>query len=250
MHEMRKNYNNRGGNQASKNDDTPMCERHEANYIQSEDYQNQNSYDSFSHQSFHDPNDPEKSLKELNNYVKNDLEDFKRRIRSIRTVHWKLFARDDGKTTGLLMKIKQNHPNSFNNTSNFDSNGGDDGVINGSLDQRFFKPLSPKTPIPSSTHELEFSWKSAAVLGKIESSTQHSSVNDFGIINIPEEDVEPKQIILAPDDQPMWESAKTVAPTPSSVIIQLNVDDNFVVNTAHLNMIRVLSVNDSPYQEV
>nr|GEW71090.1 hypothetical protein [Tanacetum cinerariifolium] len=32
----------------------------------------------------------------------------------------------------------------------------DDGVINGGLDQRFFKPLSPKTPIPSSTHELEF----------------------------------------------------------------------------------------------
>ncbi|GJV77573.1 hypothetical protein Tco_1509157 [Tanacetum coccineum] len=50
------------------NDDMPMCERHEANYIQSE---------------------------ELNNDVKNDLEDFKRRIRSMRTVHWKLFSRDD-----------------------------------------------------------------------------------------------------------------------------------------------------------
>ncbi|GKB04976.1 hypothetical protein Tco_0833171, partial [Tanacetum coccineum] len=57
MHEMHKNYNNRGGNPVSKNDDTPMCEHHEANYIQSEDYQNQNSYDSFSHQSLHDPND-------------------------------------------------------------------------------------------------------------------------------------------------------------------------------------------------
>ncbi|GJY45604.1 hypothetical protein Tco_0434667 [Tanacetum coccineum] len=33
MHEMRKNYNNCGGDHASKNDDTPMCERHEANYI-------------------------------------------------------------------------------------------------------------------------------------------------------------------------------------------------------------------------
>nr|GEZ43848.1 reverse transcriptase domain-containing protein [Tanacetum cinerariifolium] len=52
------------------------------------------------------------------------------------------------------------------------------------------------------------------------------------------EDVEPKQIILDPDDQPMWESAKTVAPTPSSTIIQLDVDDNFVVNTAYFNMIR------------
>ncbi|GJZ54817.1 zf-CCHC domain-containing protein [Tanacetum coccineum] len=37
---------------------------------------------------------------------------------------------------GLLMNIKENHPNSFKNTSNFDSNGGDDGVINGGLDQR------------------------------------------------------------------------------------------------------------------
>ncbi|GJZ54818.1 hypothetical protein Tco_0610011 [Tanacetum coccineum] len=61
------------------NDDTPMCECHEANYIKSE---------------------------ELNNDVRNDLEDFKRCIRSMRTVHWKLFARDDGKTTGVLPKKK------------------------------------------------------------------------------------------------------------------------------------------------
>nr|GEW47697.1 reverse transcriptase domain-containing protein [Tanacetum cinerariifolium] len=56
--------------------------------------------------------------------------------------------------------------------------------------------------------------------------------------NIPEEDVEPKQMILDPDDQPIWESAKTVAPTPNSAIIQLDVDDNFVINITHLNMIR------------
>nr|GEV11115.1 hypothetical protein [Tanacetum cinerariifolium] len=43
---------------------------------------------------------------ELNNDVKNDLEDFKRCIRSMGTVHWKLFARDDGKTTGVLPKKK------------------------------------------------------------------------------------------------------------------------------------------------
>ncbi|GJW34691.1 hypothetical protein Tco_0057611 [Tanacetum coccineum] len=60
-------------------------------------HQNQISHDSYSHQTYHDPNDSEKSLKELNNDVKNDLEDFKRRIRSMRTVHWKLFARDDVK---------------------------------------------------------------------------------------------------------------------------------------------------------
>ncbi|GKE16083.1 reverse transcriptase domain-containing protein, partial [Tanacetum coccineum] len=71
----------------------------------------------------------------------------------------------------------------------------------------------------------------------IESSTQHSSVNDFVVINIPEEDVEPKQIILDPDDQPMWESAKTVAPTPNSAIVQIDVDDNFVINSTHLKMI-------------
>nr|GFB37121.1 reverse transcriptase domain-containing protein [Tanacetum cinerariifolium] len=63
-------------------------------------------------------------------------------------------------------------------------------------------------------------------------------VNDIVIINILEEDVESKQIILDHDDQPMWENAKTVAPTPSSAIIQLDVDDNFVVITTHLNMIR------------
>ncbi|GKD82540.1 hypothetical protein Tco_1349379 [Tanacetum coccineum] len=81
------------------NDDTLMCERHEANYIQFEGYQNRDSHNSFSRQSHHDPNDYEKSLTELKNDEKNNLEDFKRRIRSMRTVHWKLFARDDGKTT-------------------------------------------------------------------------------------------------------------------------------------------------------
>ncbi|GJR12434.1 reverse transcriptase domain-containing protein [Tanacetum coccineum] len=77
------------------------------------------------------------------------------------------------------------------------------------------------------------------------SSTEHPIVNEFIIINIPEEDVEPEPnlplqeiIILDPDDQPMWESAKTVAPTPNSAIVQPNVDDNFVINSTHLNMIQ------------
>ncbi|GKB11792.1 reverse transcriptase domain-containing protein [Tanacetum coccineum] len=69
------------------------------------------------------------------------------------------------------------------------------------------------------------------------SSIEHPIVNDFVVINIPEEDVEHKQIILDPDDQPMWESTKTVAPTPNFAIIQLDVDDNFVINSTHLNMI-------------
>ncbi|GKE34539.1 reverse transcriptase domain-containing protein [Tanacetum coccineum] len=82
-------------------------EMHEKpNYIQSEDYQNRNSYDSFSHQSLHDPNDSEKSLTELNNDVRNNLKDFKRRICSMRNVHWKLYDNDDRKTTGVLPKKK------------------------------------------------------------------------------------------------------------------------------------------------
>ncbi|GKC11870.1 reverse transcriptase domain-containing protein, partial [Tanacetum coccineum] len=77
MHETRKNYNNRRGDHASKNDDTPMCERHEPNSIQSGGYQNQDSYDSYSRQSHYDPNDSKKSLTELNNDVRNNLKDLK-----------------------------------------------------------------------------------------------------------------------------------------------------------------------------
>ncbi|GJX85078.1 hypothetical protein Tco_0335852 [Tanacetum coccineum] len=109
MHEMHNKYNELKEGNASKNhlnDDTPMCERYKANYIQSKDYQNQDSHYSFSHQSPHDPNDLEKSLTELNNDVKNDLEDFKRCIYSMRTVHDKLYDKDDGKTIGVLPKKK------------------------------------------------------------------------------------------------------------------------------------------------
>ncbi|GJU30517.1 hypothetical protein Tco_1174106 [Tanacetum coccineum] len=105
LQDIRNKYNEHREENTSKNhlnDDKPMCELHEANNIQSEDNKDRNSHDSHSHQSHHDPNDPEKSLTELNDDVKNDLEDFNRRIRSMRTVHWKFFARDDGKTTGVL----------------------------------------------------------------------------------------------------------------------------------------------------
>ncbi|GJX48410.1 reverse transcriptase domain-containing protein [Tanacetum coccineum] len=105
LQDIRNKYNELREGNASKNhlsDDTPMCERHEANYIQPEGYENRNSYDSFSHQSLHDPNDSEKSLTKLNNDVRNDLKDFKRRIRSMRTVHLKLYDSDDRKTTSVL----------------------------------------------------------------------------------------------------------------------------------------------------
>ncbi|GKD84113.1 reverse transcriptase domain-containing protein [Tanacetum coccineum] len=109
LEDMREKYNELRNENASKNnmnDDTPMCERHEANYIRSEGYQNRNSHDLFSHQSLHDPNDSEKSLTKLNNDVRNDPEDFKRRIRSMRSVHWKLYDSDDRKTTGVLPNKK------------------------------------------------------------------------------------------------------------------------------------------------
>ncbi|GJV41744.1 hypothetical protein Tco_1420184 [Tanacetum coccineum] len=92
------------------NDDTSMCERHEVNYIQLKVYLNRNSHDSYSHQSYYDQsrsnNDSEKSLTELVNDVKNDLEDFKSCIRSMRTVHDKNFDRDDGKPIGDLPNKK------------------------------------------------------------------------------------------------------------------------------------------------
>nr|GEZ04096.1 hypothetical protein [Tanacetum cinerariifolium] len=83
-----------------------MCERHDTNYIQSKDYQNRDSHDSYSHQSHHDPNDSEKSPIELNNDVKQDLEHFKSYIHSMRTIHDKLFDRDDSKTTRVLPNKK------------------------------------------------------------------------------------------------------------------------------------------------
>ncbi|GKB46330.1 reverse transcriptase domain-containing protein [Tanacetum coccineum] len=107
LQDIRNKYNElREGNASENhlNDDMPMCERHEANFIQSEGNKDRNSQDSYSYQSHHDPNDSEKSLTELNNDVKNDLKDFKRCVRNMRTVHWKLFAEDDGKTTSVLPK--------------------------------------------------------------------------------------------------------------------------------------------------
>ncbi|GJS78761.1 reverse transcriptase domain-containing protein [Tanacetum coccineum] len=121
LQDIHNKYNELREGNASKNhlnDDTPMCERHEANYIQSEEYQNQNSHDSYSRQSLHDPNDSKKSLKELNNDVRNDFEDFKICIRSMRTIHDKLFDRDDvtsmffkNNVNDMILKMKQNEKN-------------------------------------------------------------------------------------------------------------------------------------------
>ncbi|GKB38635.1 hypothetical protein Tco_0883577 [Tanacetum coccineum] len=109
LQDMRKKYYDLKDKHASKNsmnDDTPMCERHEANYIQSEGNKDRNSHESHSHQSHHDRNDFEKSLTELNNDVKNDLEDFKRCICSMRIDYDKLYDKDDRKTAGVLPNKK------------------------------------------------------------------------------------------------------------------------------------------------
>ncbi|GJW24203.1 reverse transcriptase domain-containing protein [Tanacetum coccineum] len=104
------------------------------------------------------------------------------------------------------------------------------------------RSLSTKAPA-----YLMISWlvfKESIQIESHKSSIEHPIVNDFVVINIPEEDVEPQPnlplqeiIILDPDDQPMWENAKIVAPTPNSAIVQPNVDDNFVINSTHLKMI-------------
>ncbi|GKB87079.1 hypothetical protein Tco_0959351 [Tanacetum coccineum] len=92
------------------NDDTTMCERHEVNYIQSGGSQNQIFHDLYSLQSHSEQlqlkYDYEKSLTELNNDVKHNLEDFKSCIRSMRTIQDKLFDRDDGKAIGVLPNKK------------------------------------------------------------------------------------------------------------------------------------------------
>ncbi|GJW70382.1 hypothetical protein Tco_0127299 [Tanacetum coccineum] len=52
LQDIRNKYNELKEGNASKNqlnDDTPMCECHEANYIQFEGYQNRNSHDSYCH---------------------------------------------------------------------------------------------------------------------------------------------------------------------------------------------------------
>ncbi|GKB62313.1 RNA-directed DNA polymerase, eukaryota, nucleotide-binding alpha-beta plait domain protein [Tanacetum coccineum] len=79
------------------------------------------------------------------------------------------------------------------------------------------------------------SWK------KMEEYTKNQSLNEERTQDkdLPTHvhDVESKQIILDPDDQSMWESAKTIAPTPYSAIVRPDVNDNFVINSTHLKMI-------------
>ncbi|GJR59893.1 putative reverse transcriptase domain-containing protein [Tanacetum coccineum] len=44
--------------------------------------------------------------------------------------------------------------------------------------------------------------------------------------------------VINPDDQAMWSSTRTVAPTPSSAIFQLLISNNFHIKGTHMQMIR------------
>ncbi|GJY62103.1 reverse transcriptase domain-containing protein [Tanacetum coccineum] len=44
--------------------------------------------------------------------------------------------------------------------------------------------------------------------------------------------------VIDPNDQPMWSSTRTVAPTPSSAVFQLHIPNNFVIKGTHMQMIQ------------
>ncbi|GJY59073.1 reverse transcriptase domain-containing protein [Tanacetum coccineum] len=48
----------------------------------------------------------------------------------------------------------------------------------------------------------------------------------------------PPIIAIDPNDQPMWSSTRTVAPIPSSAIVQFPISDNFRSKVTHMQMIR------------
>nr|GEW98081.1 reverse transcriptase domain-containing protein [Tanacetum cinerariifolium] len=48
----------------------------------------------------------------------------------------------------------------------------------------------------------------------------------------------PPVIVIDPDDQPMWSSTRTIAPTASSAIIQRPISTNFRVKGTYMQMIR------------
>nr|GEV51836.1 reverse transcriptase domain-containing protein [Tanacetum cinerariifolium] len=45
-------------------------------------------------------------------------------------------------------------------------------------------------------------------------------------------------IVIDPDHQPIWSSTRTVAPTPSSAIVQIPITHNFHIKGAHMQTIR------------
>ncbi|GJU69023.1 hypothetical protein Tco_1255282 [Tanacetum coccineum] len=64
----------------------------------------------------------------------------------------------------------------------------------------------------------------------------------------------PPITIIDLDDQPMWSSTRTVAPTPSSAIVQLPISNNFHIKGTHMQMIRDIQfygrIRSDPHRHV
>jgi hypothetical protein len=101
----------------------------------------------------------------------------------------------------------------------------------------YINPISKlNKKMKKKTCKLKKSQKVVVQIETLKSSIEHPNVNKTIVIKISEDDVvtqpdSPPLIILDPDDQPMWEITKTVAPTPGSAIVRPDVDDNFVINS-------------------
>ncbi|GJU70764.1 hypothetical protein Tco_1262169 [Tanacetum coccineum] len=64
----------------------------------------------------------------------------------------------------------------------------------------------------------------------------------------------PPIIVIDPDDQPMWSSTRTVAPKPSSAIVQFPISNNFCIKGTHMQMIQDNQfdgrIRSDPYRHV
>nr|GEU89419.1 reverse transcriptase domain-containing protein [Tanacetum cinerariifolium] len=64
----------------------------------------------------------------------------------------------------------------------------------------------------------------------------------------------PPVIVIDLDDQPMWSSTRTVAPTPSFAIIQLHISNNFHIKGTYMQMIRDIQfdgrIRSDPHRHV
>nr|GEW05482.1 reverse transcriptase domain-containing protein [Tanacetum cinerariifolium] len=64
----------------------------------------------------------------------------------------------------------------------------------------------------------------------------------------------PPITVIDPDDQPMWSNTRTVAPTPTSAIIQRPISNNFRIKGTHMQIIRDIQFDgriwSDPHQHV
>ncbi|GJX90734.1 hypothetical protein Tco_0344060 [Tanacetum coccineum] len=251
---MHKKYNELREGNASKNhlnDDTPMCERHEANYIQSGGYLNRNSHDSYSPQSLHDPNDPEKSLTELNNDVKNDLEDFKSCIRSMRIVHWKLYDSDDRETIGVLLK-KKSKPINQESQSKIDFQKSITKFLDGQrVTNMFFKNNVNDMILKMKQNEKNFQTKIKNMERKIDewSKSQNVSLEHTDRTDPPPPQARTEQVNVVftgsgkSDDHP-----KIQKDPPPSIIVNNKIKKDRPIKTSKGNY-HIVKTNEYPFSE-